>query len=145
MRLEKNEEKDALEARINKFLQRLQELDLIVNPNGMEKKIETYVGKKSIIEMLEARIASWRYNPVDWNGMRDLEDTINLAFLHNAISEGDGLITENEKLIEKIAQLENEKTALQRKLEKYNKRNAELEHEYYVLKGVRFIGDVEAP
>lgn len=94
-------EKSPMEIRLDKFFQRLQEKDLVVNSEGMKKKIKTVAGKKTINEMLTATISRWKYNPVDWYGMRELEQVIDLAFLNNAISEGEGLISKNRKAQEK--------------------------------------------
>ena len=79
----------ALENRVNRFFQRLQDKDLIVNDEGMKKKYKSQVGKKSVDDLLSGAMTRWRYNPIDWDAMVDLENIINAAFLVNAISDGE--------------------------------------------------------
>jgi predicted RNase H-like nuclease (RuvC/YqgF family) len=130
---------------LNNFFQRLQEKDLVVNLEGMKKTIKTNMGKKSVGEILSAAITAWKYNPIDWIAMEDLENAINGAFLCNAISEGEGLITKNRKLQEKVSQLEKEIEVLGRKLERSEQKVAEWEKEYGFAKGKHYQGDVGLP
>jgi hypothetical protein len=130
---------------LNNFFQRLQEKDLVVNPEGMKKNIKTGMGKKSIDELLSIAITRWKYNPADWGGMEEFEEVIDAAFLCNAISEGEGLIAKNRKAQEKIQQQEKEIETLKRKLEKSQEQIETWEKEYGLLHGKPFRGDVESP
>lgn len=135
-------ERNAVE-RVENFIQHLQDNDWKILPEAkkIQYKTEAY-GKRSIADYLSIGVALYHHEQSYMSAVT-CDNYISDAFNHGVIAEGEGLITKNKKLNERIAELESEKKGLQRKLEKTLKRNAQLEHEYYVLKGAQFVGEVE--
>ena len=135
-------ERNAFE-RVENFIQRLQDNDWRILPEARKIKYSTPAyGKRSLADYLSIGQAMYHHEQSYMSALT-FDNYISDAFNHAVIAEGEGLVTKNKKLNERISQLENEKNALQRRLDKILKRNEQLEHEWYIFKGTRFTGDVE--
>jgi len=112
----------------------------------MEKTIKSEnFGKKTIQEVLQIHLALLNHDHADWSRMYAFDNVVTVAFLHGAISEGEGLITKNRKAREKIQQLEKENEILKHKLEKAQEALERWAEEYGVIKGKHFQGDLASP